>query len=61
VLKRELEIIKLIGEGFNTSKISKELNISEKTVLTHRKNILKKSEFKNTTGLVANCIRKGYI
>jgi len=59
--KRELEIIRLIGEGFSTTIISNKLNISEKTVLTHRKNILKKTEFKNTTELVANCIRKGYI
>jgi DNA-binding CsgD family transcriptional regulator len=59
--KRELEVIKLIGEGFSSSNIAEILTISEKTVLTHRKNILTKSEFKNTTELVANCIRKGYI
>jgi DNA-binding CsgD family transcriptional regulator len=59
--KRELEVIKLIGEGFSTSNISEILHISEKTVLTHRKNILKKTKFKNTTEVVANCIRKGYI
>jgi DNA-binding CsgD family transcriptional regulator len=58
---RELEIIKLLGEGLTMNDISLQLNIAFETVNTHRKNILKKSNSKNITELVANCIRKGYI
>lgn len=59
--KRELEVIKLLAKGLSTKDISKKLFISPKTVLTHRKNVLKKSGLKNTTEVVADCIRKGYI
>ncbi|RIA08899.1 regulatory LuxR family protein [Flavobacteriaceae bacterium MAR_2010_72] len=58
---RELEIIKLLGEGLTMNEISDQLNIAFGTVNTHRKNILKKSDCKNITELVADCIRKGYI
>ncbi|WP_108423679.1 LuxR C-terminal-related transcriptional regulator [Flagellimonas amoyensis] len=59
--KRELEVIRLLAKGRSTDEVSKELNISIQTVFTHRKNILRKSNAKNTSELVADCIRKGYI
>ncbi len=59
--KRELEVIRLLARGLSTDEVSKELNISIQTVFTHRKNILRKSKAKNTSELVAECIRKGYI
>ena len=40
--KREKEILKLIFEELTTKKISDKLHISERTVETHRKNILHK-------------------
>jgi len=59
--KRELDVIKLLARGLSTDEISKELNISIQTVFTHRKNILRKSKAKNTSELVAECVRKGYV
>ncbi|MGM0581183.1 MAG: response regulator transcription factor [Bacteroidota bacterium] len=53
VSNRELEILKLISEGYNSSKISEILFISRHTVDTHRKNIVKKLEAINTPHLVA--------
>ena len=41
--KRELEILNLIKNGMNSQQISDELTISKNTILTHRKNILNKS------------------
>lgn len=41
--KRELEILNLIKNGMNSQQISDTLNISKNTILTHRKNILNKS------------------
>lgn len=43
--EREIEILKLIAEGFSSDQIAKALNISYHTVRTHRKNILKKTNF----------------
>lgn len=59
--KREIDIIKLIGEGHNNEDIGKLLFISPLTVKTHRKNILEKSESKNTAQLIKNCMVQGII
>lgn len=49
---RELEILKLIKEGFTSKEISTKLNISTNTTLTHRKNILSKTESKSFIELI---------
>lgn len=59
--KRELEIIKLLGEGHTTAEIAELLFISKETVNSHRKNTLLKAGFKNTTQVLAYCIRTGLI
>lgn len=48
---RENEIALLIATGFKTGEIAAQLNISENTVGTHRKNILKKLGLKNSASL----------
>jgi DNA-binding NarL/FixJ family response regulator len=50
--ERELQIVKLIKEGFSSKEISGQLNISLKTVEVHRHNILKKLSLKNSAALV---------
>ena len=50
--ERELQIVKLIKEGFSSKEISVQLNISLKTVEVHRHNILKKLKLKNSASLV---------
>lgn len=59
ISKREKEIIKLIANGNNTEEISKILNLSEHTINTHRKNILKKLELHNSTALVNFAVENG--
>jgi DNA-binding CsgD family transcriptional regulator len=44
--KREKEMLRLIASGYNSVKISKELNIADATVLTHRKNLKRKIKVK---------------
>lgn len=51
--KREIEIIKLIKEGFTTKHISTKLSISEFTTETHRKNILRKLGFSSLSELIS--------
>lgn len=42
--KREIEILTLIKAGYNSSEVADHLNISKNTILTHRKNILAKTD-----------------
>lgn len=49
---KELEVLRLIGKGFRTSDIAKELHRSVKTVEAHRANIKDKLNLKNATELV---------
>lgn len=58
---REMEILKLLAEGFSPKEISEKLFIASGTVLTHKKNLLSKSNCKNSIELVAKCIREGLI
>ncbi|MBO9153775.1 response regulator [Chitinophaga sp. GCM10012297] len=50
--KREVEIIRMVGSELTSREIGTQLSISEFTVNTHRKNILRKLELKNTAGLL---------
>ena len=50
--KREIEIIKLIVQEHSSSEIADKLFISLGTVETHRHNIFKKLDVKNSIGLV---------
>jgi DNA-binding NarL/FixJ family response regulator len=58
---REIEIICLLGEGNNSNEISEKLFLSTYTVVTHRKNILKKLSLKNTAELMSFAHEKGLI
>jgi DNA-binding NarL/FixJ family response regulator len=49
---RELEVFELIGKGFSTHKIADSLNISPKTVESHRGRIKEKLALENTTELL---------
>ena len=49
---RELEILRLVSKEFNSRQIAEILFISERTVETHRKNILKKTGAINLVGLI---------
>ncbi|MFV5689420.1 response regulator [Flavobacterium sp. ZT3R25] len=58
---RELEIITLISLEFSGKQISEQLFISMNTVETHRKNIMKKLDAKNTISLVKYAIKNNLI
>jgi DNA-binding NarL/FixJ family response regulator len=50
--KREIEIIRLICREMSTRQIATALFLSELTINTHRRNILRKLEVKNVAGLM---------
>lgn len=56
---REMQIVHLIIEGLTSKKIAEEINISRRTVETHRANILQKLNLKNTAELVKLAISQG--
>ena len=58
---REIEIIHFIAEGLTNSGIAKKLHLSVHTVSTHRRNILKKLQIKNSSELVMYAIKTGII
>ncbi|MDL5048563.1 response regulator transcription factor [Oscillatoria amoena NRMC-F 0135] len=49
---REIEILKLLAKEYTNEKIAKALNISFRTVETHRKNIMQKTKSHNLAGLL---------
>lgn len=59
--KREMEILGYIAKGYSASQISNLLNISFYTARTHRKNIMRKTDSKNTLDLLKKCFQWGYI
>jgi len=57
--KREKEVLKHLSTGDCAKKISGKLNISESTVITHRKNMLKKLNLHSTASLVNFAVENG--
>lgn len=56
---REREVIQLYAEGHATKQIADRLNLSVKTVETHRRNIMEKLGISSIAGLTKFAIRKG--
>ncbi|MHA4741997.1 LuxR C-terminal-related transcriptional regulator [Dyadobacter sp. MSC1_007] len=59
--KRELEILHLLAEGRGSKYIADKLFISFHTVNTHRQKMIKKTDTKNTGGLVQFAVFNGLI
>jgi DNA-binding NarL/FixJ family response regulator len=58
---RELEVLKLIAEGYTSKEIAAMLVISLKTVERHRANILGKLGMRDRVELTRYAIRRGLI
>jgi len=59
VSPREIEILQLICQELTMKEISEKLFLSEQTVHTHRKNLMKKTKAKNAVGLVKFAFQNG--
>lgn len=57
----EIEIVRLIASGLTTKEIAGKKCISFHTVMTHRKNILRKLGVSNASELILYAVRKGII
>ncbi len=56
---RELEVVQLLAEGLSTKEVAFKLNVSIKTVETHRKNIFDKLNLSSIAELTKYAIREG--
>ncbi len=58
---REKEILKLYVEGFSNQEVAKKLNISVRTVETHKNNIMQKYDFKSTVEMVKFALKNNIV
>ncbi len=58
---REMEILKLVAEGYTNQEIADQLVVSIKTVQAHRANVMEKLGLRNITHLVRFAVRAGLI
>ena len=58
---RELDVVKLIAEAYTNRQIAEALHVSEKTVESHRGNVLSKLGMRDRVELVRYAIRRGLV
>jgi DNA-binding NarL/FixJ family response regulator len=58
---RELQVVKLIAEGYTSDEIAEQLVIRRKTVDHHRAHILEKLKMRNVAELTRYAIRRGLV
>lgn len=59
--ERETEILTYVADGLSNKEIGSKLNISHRTVDTHRNNLMKKLDIHNVAGLVRYAFKHGII
>jgi len=59
--EREIEILKLVAQGMKNKEVGDSLNISHRTVDTHRTNLMKKLDVTNVAGLIRFAFKNGLI
>jgi DNA-binding NarL/FixJ family response regulator len=57
--RRELQVLQLIADGKSTKEIAATLEVSVKTIETHRKQIMDKLGIRSVAGLTKYCLREG--
>lgn len=56
---RELEVFLMIGQGLNTQKIANNLNLSSKTIDTHKEHIKRKLSIQDSSTLIQRAVAWG--
>ena len=56
---RELEVVELCGDGLTSKEIAGNLNVSVRTIDTHKSNIFKKLSISSTLELVKYAVKAG--
>ncbi|MFZ6720456.1 MULTISPECIES: response regulator [Undibacterium] len=58
--KREIEVLRLVGNGNSNQRVADHLGLSEDTIKAHMKTILQKLEARDRTHAVTIAMRRGY-
>jgi DNA-binding CsgD family transcriptional regulator len=58
---QETRVVKLVGEGHTNNQIAKILNITVRTVETHRAAAMRKLNVSSSAGLVRRAVRIGLV
>ena len=58
---REEEVLRLVAWGYTNKEIAGYLNISVKTVETHKMNLMEKLDLKSRAGIVRYALRRGWL
>jgi DNA-binding NarL/FixJ family response regulator len=58
---RELEVLRLVGDGKSNKQIALELGISERTARTHVSNLLRKIRLTSRTQAAVLAVREGLV
>ncbi len=58
---REIEIIQHLCEGYSAKEVGDKLNVSFRTIETHRNNILRKLGFNNIAELIKYAVKQGIV
>ena len=61
ITSRQREVLQLVAEGHSTKEIARRLDLSVKTVDTHRSQLMKQLDIHEVAGLVRYAMRMGYI
>ena len=57
---RQIEVMQLVASGYRTREVADALKLSEKTVESHRHQVMRKLGLESTAGLVRYAIRCGF-
>jgi DNA-binding NarL/FixJ family response regulator len=58
---RQLEVLRLVAEGYRTREIARHLDLSVKTVESHRQQVMKRLGIRSIAGLVRYAMRVGFV
>src|SRR5256885_2584218 len=58
---RQMEVMQLVANGYRTREVAKALKLSEKTVESHRHQLMRKLGLESTASLVRYAIRCGFL
>lgn len=59
--KRELEVLQLVSKEMTTQEIAQKIFVSQNTVITHRKNIMRKLDVRNAAGMIRLATEMGLL
>ena len=57
----DLEVLRLVADGFSNAQVAQRIGRTEGTVKVHLKNILQKLDVKDRTEAVTAALRRGFI